>query len=230
MPFISVLIPVYNGIQFLEECVDSILAQTYTDFDIHIGVNGHASDGGTVYAIAQMIAEKDARIHAHVLNSSVKNKADAIHELLAVTQSKWIALIDCDDMWLPEKLEHQIKSIMNADVIGTGAKYFGEFSGSPKIPYGHFPGTVCAHVNPFINSSVLIKRELLKYPEYIEGLEDYYLWMNLALKNVRFYNVDQQLTMHRVHAASAFNSNKKINVAPLLEWFKYMNAQNGIMV
>ncbi len=219
MPNVSVLIPVYNGIQFLEDCVDSILAQTFTEYDIHIGINGHGKDGGTAYAIAILLAEKDRRIHVHNL-AQVSNKVDALNTMLGYTDSPWIALCDCDDKWLPEKLEKQMLVLDHADVIGTGATYFGEHTGQPHIPCGAFDGSVCAQVNPFVNSSVLLRRELCfwKYPEYVQALEDYYLWMRLALEKCRFYNLGAPLTLHRVYKGSAFNS-KHIDEKPLLAWF-----------
>jgi GT2 family glycosyltransferase len=63
---ISVIIPVYNGIEFLEECVNSVIAQTFTDWEIVIGVNGHGQDGGEVGRIAQNIATLDSRITVYI--------------------------------------------------------------------------------------------------------------------------------------------------------------------
>lgn len=221
MTSVSVLIPIYNGIQFLEECIMSILAQTYKHFDILIGVNGHGSDGGIVGAIAKELSKCDTRIKVFIFNPSVRNKVDALNALVQYTDATWIALCDCDDLWQPNKLEQQLAVSHYADVIGTGAQYFGEYTGHPQIPTGLFPGRVCENLNPFINSSVLLKREYstFKYPDYVDALEDYYLWMNLALHGVHFYNIGSPLTLHRVHKSSAFNS-KQIDDAPLRAWFK----------
>lgn len=218
---IDILIPVYNGVQFLEECVESILQQTHTRFIIHIGVNGHGNDGGTVGAIASSIAMRDKRIKVYILGPSVRNKVDALNALVPFTNADWIALCDCDDKWHPQKLAAQLYVINDADVIGTGACYFGDMNSSPMVPYGTFSGRVCETANPFINSSVLLKREhcVFEYPSYVEALEDYYLWMKLALKGARFYNIGAPLTFHRIHKSSAFNS-KQIDDKPLVAWFK----------
>jgi glycosyltransferase involved in cell wall biosynthesis len=218
---VDILIPVYNGVQYLEECVQSILAQTYQNFTIYIGINGHGYDGGTAGALAREIAVSDSRIKVYILESVVRNKVDALNALVQHTSADWIALCDCDDKWHPQKLATQLNFIGVADVIGTGAEYFGDMCGSPQIPYGAFSGCVCENVNPFINSSVLLKSEYceFKYPNYVEALEDYYLWMKLALLSARFYNVNASLTFHRIHKSSAFNS-KQIDDKPLVAWFK----------
>lgn len=224
---VDIIIPVYNGIQFLEECVQSILLQTHSEFIIHIGVNGHGSDGGVAGAIAKYIESQDSRVKVYILDATVRNKVDALNVLVQYTTSDWIALCDCDDKWHPNKLASQISVTGVADVIGTGAEYFGEHTGYPQVPYGVFSGQVCETANPFINSSVLLKRELCnwEYPEYVTALEDYYMWMKLALRGARFYNVDAPLTLHRIYSQSAFNS-KHIDDKPLRDWFKAQLEKN----
>ena len=56
MTVVSVIIPLYNGVEYLEECVRSVIAQTFTDWEILIGINGHGYDGGEVATIAREIA------------------------------------------------------------------------------------------------------------------------------------------------------------------------------
>jgi glycosyltransferase involved in cell wall biosynthesis len=65
--FISILTPLYNGVEFLEECVDSVLAQTHTEWEMIIAVNGHGEDGGAVAVRAREVAAKDGADRVRVV-------------------------------------------------------------------------------------------------------------------------------------------------------------------
>lgn len=66
MVLITVLTPLYNGIEFLEECVNSVIQQSFTDWEMLIAVNGHGADGGAAAEQARALAAKDARIRVLV--------------------------------------------------------------------------------------------------------------------------------------------------------------------
>lgn len=219
-PHVSVIIPLYNGVEFLEECLDSVKQQTFTDWDAHIGVNGHGNDGGMQALIAKELTKEDPRFTVHVFGPEIKGKVQTLNRMMFETTGEWIALLDCDDKWEKTKLEKQILAkkgpARSAGVIGTQCLYFGNLTGSPNIPTGLIDGKCCTHANPIINSSALLHRSLC-YWDY-DGLEDYALWMRLSLANIRFYNISEPLTFHRIHAASAFNS-KQQDPIPLRDWF-----------
>ena len=210
MPYVSVLIPLCNGVEYLEECVQSILCQTYKDFDIWIGVNGHTTD--TVAKLALNLREKDLRIYVHIQGPSIQGKVQSLNDLMNYAEGEWIALLDVDDIWAPTKLEEQIMAksnlAKNVAVIGTMCEYFGEFHGKPEIPTGFLDSASFANVNPIINSSVLVHRSYCRwrYTEHWFGMEDYDLWMRIALTGGRLYTIPKVLCYHRIHTTSAFNS------------------------
>ena len=94
----------------------------------------------------------------------------------------------------------------NYDVIGTKCKYFGEKDCVPEIPIGDISDYNFLSVNPIINSSCLIKKELCCWNEIWSGVEDYDLWLKLRSQNKKFYNIDSIKVMHRIHKESAFNA------------------------
>ena len=61
MPYISILIPLYNGVEFLEGCLQSVVQQTYQDWEVRIGVNGWGSDGGDVGKRVYELSKIDPR-------------------------------------------------------------------------------------------------------------------------------------------------------------------------
>jgi teichuronic acid biosynthesis glycosyltransferase TuaG len=199
---ISILMPVYNGIEFMETSVYSVLEQTYKEWELLIGVNGHPP-GSEVYQIAKTY-EKDPRVR--VLDLTTKGKSDTLNELLTDCSYAWIALLDVDDAWLPKKLEKQLPLMAVYDVIGTHCQYFGERHGQPDIPTGDLRTHDFLKVNPIINSSCLLKKEHCSWDSSVDGVEDYDLWLRLWKKKCRFYNLPDACVLHRIHPSSAFNA------------------------
>lgn len=220
---IPVFIPLYNGVEFLMEALQSLDDQTYPHWCAHIGVNGHGPDGGDVGSFAHALAARDpSRIHVHIQGPIIKGKVASLHSLLRGVDicercrgSEWIALLDADDRWFPAKLEEQLHALQGpaagADVIGTHCQYFGDMLGKPTLPTGIIDGSVLANMNPMINSSVLIRRSWCRW-RYVEegyGMEDYELWMQVVLGGGKLYNVGNVLVDHRIHGTSAFNTLKQ---------------------
>lgn len=212
MVFVSILTPVYNGVEFLEECIDSVIKQTFIDWELLIGINGHGEDGGKVAQIVEKISEKDTRIKVIIQPPPLKGKVESLNNLMTYTQSEWICLLDCDDKWHPYKLEAQYKASINeakdASVIGTLCQYFGERHDILSLPIGYIKPDILENFNPIINSSAMIRSDLCKweYNEINNFIEDYYLWTEICLANKKLYNVYGVLTYHRIHRQSAFNS------------------------
>ena len=211
---ISILIPIYNGIEFLHEAIVSIQNQTFKEWEIIIGINGYPANSA-VFKIAKKFESKNIRVY-DLLN--IKGKANALNKMLEYCSYDWISLLDVDDKWLPQKLEVQLPYMKDFDVIGTSCEYFGGRTGSPSIPYGDISNYDFKKENPIINSSCLLKKNLCYWdPECFIGLEDYNLWLILRKQNKKFFNVNKVRVLHRIHKESAFNNINAKNVNALLE-------------
>lgn len=208
---ISILMPIYNGIEFINESVPSILEQTYDKWELLIGVNGH-SENSEVYKFAKAFEEKNNKIRVFDFYN-IKGKSNTLNEMIKYCNYDYIALLDVDDMWYPQKLEVQSIWLNAYDVIGTNCIYFGGRTGVvPPIPLNDFSNFDFAKVNPIINSSVVVRKELCWWNPKIDGVEDYDLWIRIRNQNKRFYNCPQITVKHRVHNLSAFNSGGKNNM------------------
>ena len=198
--------PIYNGIEFIEESVSTILYQTYKEWELIIGINGHPPNSD-VYQIAKKYETRDTRIKVYDLPQTIKSKSEALNVMLELCQLEhnWISLLDVDDKWLPKKLESQVPFINEYDVIGTMCKYFGDLNISPFIPSGDISHFNFLSVNPIINSSCLVRKELCYWDGSL-NLEDYDLWLHLWKQEKKFYNVDTIQVLHRIHTDSAFNA------------------------
>lgn len=214
-PQISILMPIYNGIEFIQDSVVSIKQQTYTNWDLLIGINGYPVNS-EVYKIAKQYECENIKV-IEILET--KGKSNALNEMLKYSKANYIALLDVDDIWLPNKLQSQIQFIQkDFDVVGTMCKYFGDKDCYPSIPVGNISDFNFLTVNPIINSSAIIKKELCYWKDI--DLEDYDLWLRLWKQNKTFYNVEECHVLHRCHSNSAFNANgNHLKVDSLLKTF-----------
>ena len=198
---ITILVPIYNGVEFIKECLDSIESQTYKEWEVIIGVNGY-SKNSSVYNIAKKYEKENIKV---LDLYTISGKSSALNEMIKHAKYDWISLLDVDDLWLPEKLKCQVPYMKDFDVIGTNCIYFGEIEGViPAIPYGDFSEYDFKKANPVINSSVLLKKDLCWWDNNCV-VEDYDLWMRLRNQNKRFMNVEKVMVRHRIHFNSAFN-------------------------
>ena len=204
---ISVLMPIYNGIEYISESVESVLSQTFQKWELIIAVNGHEQDSFT-YKIARDYADIDNRIRVYDF-SDIKGKANTLNHVIQHCNYDYVAILDVDDIWLPTKLAVQAELLDQDqyDVVGTKCVYFENLEGVvPQIPHGDFSDFNFKLVNPVINSSAVLRKELGFWKEEFAGVEDYELWTRLRRANKRFYNFEDVLVKHRVHQNSAFNT------------------------
>jgi len=220
MPSVSILIRLYNGVEYLSESLKSVLDQTFNDWELLIGVNGHGADGnegGETYNTANntidSICTPEEKAKIRLINyPNVKGGAEAMNALAKDARNDWVAILDVDDRWHPTKLQQQLDARdsqpLMPDVIGTLCQYFGTLYGSPRIPVGFLELKHFKEFNPMINSSVLMKKELLHFTDNF-NLDDYDLWCKLILQNKVFFNVDEVLTFHRISYNSHYNASNK---------------------
>ena len=218
--------PIYNGIEFINESVGSIVFQTFNDWELIIGVNGHP-ENSEVFKQAKKYEDIDKRIKVYDLYE-FKGKSNSLNKMLEFCKYNFISLLDVDDIWHYMKLEIQAKFLNNYDVIGSNCVWFGDIEGVvPKIPQYDISNFNFAEVNPIINSSSIIKKDLCYWIEKLSGVEDYDLWIRLRKLNKKFYNCPEILVKHRIHKESAFNSKGNNNkVANLLNAHGLVREEN----
>jgi glycosyltransferase involved in cell wall biosynthesis len=203
---ISILMPIYNGIEFIDESVISILNQTYDQWELIIGINGHP-ENSDVYKIAKEYEKRSVdKIRVYDFYN-IKGKSNTLNEMIQYCKYDYVAILDVDDIWHAKKLEVQSHMLNNYDIIGSNCVWFGDRPGIiPTIPIGDISNFDFSTVNPIINSSCIIRKELCHWNHNWNGVEDYDLWLRLRKLGKRFFNCKEILVKHRIHNASAFNS------------------------
>ena len=219
---ITILMPIYNGIEFINDSVLSVLTQTYSNWELLIGINGHTINSN-IYQKALEYQRMDSRINVLDLYY-IKGKSNALNEMLYYSKYDWISLLDVDDKWLPDKLEKQVEYMSNYDIIGSTCRYLGDSTIVPIIPTGDISNFNFLEYNPVINSSCLVKKDLCIWDGDYDGVEDYDLWLRLRFNKKKYYNLDDILVLHRIHNTSAFNSKgNNLLVDKLKEKYKKIN-------
>lgn len=198
---ISILMPIKNGLEFLPESLKSIKNQTYKEWELVIGLNGHTKNSIAFNSIVGYESEKVRIFNLHEL----KSKSDTLNELINYCRYDTVCLLDVDDKWRIDKLERQIELIKKYDVVGTYCQYFGDKTNHPVLPTGEL-FNFNFKVNPIINSSVMLHKKDCKWDSEWEGIEDFELWLRLMKQGKKFFNLNDVLTFHRIHKGSAFNS------------------------
>lgn len=213
--YVSILIPIYNGIEFLDECINSIKKQTYKKWEVILGINGHSSNS-EVYQIA--LKYKTDKIH--VIEYNTIGKGQTLNHMVLDSKYDIICLLDVDDKWNPNKLQLQILKKQNYDIVGTWCQYFGDNNIIIRVPSGKVHPLQFLKENPIINSSCMLNKTDCNWREnYI--LEDYDLWLKLNYEGKSVYNIPNVLTYHRIHRNSFFNNQNDNYVSDLVkQWGK----------
>lgn len=115
-PLVTIITPSYNHGEFIQKCIESVLSQTYTNWE-QIIVDDASTD--KTKKIASFFAAKDKRIRLihHKNNWGIKKLADNYNQALSLSRGKYIAILESDDYWPKDKLEKQIASFNDKGVV-----------------------------------------------------------------------------------------------------------------
>lgn len=196
-PLISVLLPVYNGAAFIEECLLSLLVQTIDNFEIII-----IDDGSTDKTVEIIKTFRDPRINLIIAREN-QGITKSLNQGLKLSSGYWIARQDVDDFSLSERFELQLSYLEKNKKIGLlGCSCFvsnkkGIFNEVFNYPSRDASIRIALpHYNPFVHGSVIINRDLLMsldgYNEAFRYAQDYELWSRMV-EHTSFANLSEPL-------------------------------------
>ncbi|WP_051292804.1 glycosyltransferase family 2 protein [Citrifermentans bremense] len=207
-PHISVVLPVYNGEKYLNEAINSILTQTFADFEFII-----IDDGSTDSSleILKRYQQEDVRIKVVVQEN--QNLATTLNNLIELATGEWIARMDQDDIALPHRFERQLDLLerTGADICGTWVKFFGSWDRRTWKTYQSDEAIKIQMLfnSPFAHPTIMMRTDLakkLKYDKACEKAEDYDLWVRAAQVGWNMVNVPEVLLLYRRHASQITTS------------------------
>ena len=220
---ISVVMPNYNGHRFVEQAIDSVLHQTYPNFELLV-VDDCSKDDSL--SLIQQKAQSRIKVIALEHNAGVAN---ARNVGIKEAKGEFIALLDNDDLWAEDKLERQLALARNgADIVYCSYDFIDEQNKPIKKPFIVPQQT---NFNKMLVSSVIscstsfIKTELMQRHPFNADFyhEDYVLWMELLRVCPTAYG-DEKVLMH-YRQVTGSRSNTKSNAAKE-RWNTYRKALN----
>ncbi len=201
MSRVSIITPAYNAEAFLEETVKSVQNQTFFDWEMII-VDDCSTDA--TFFLAKSLAEKDRRIKVF---QNIKNSGVAMtrNKALDIATGEYIAFLDSDDLWLPQKLEKQVKYMDIGQYVLTYTNYqkFNSVTGERDRKVIRAPATMTAkriYGDTSIGClTVMINRNKsgLFYMPLLGHTEDNITWQEILARGYTGYRLDECLALYR---------------------------------
>ena len=201
---VSVVMSVFNGERFLGEAVESILAQSFADFEL-IVINDGSSDASG--KILDTFRKQDPRVC--VYEQENKGLVESLNRGCSLAQGRYIARMDADDIAIPERLALQVGFMEESPTVGVlgGAVQIVNKAGkgltiSRNPSSDHDIRAALLHGSPFWHPTVLMRKDALDkvggYRKAFVEAEDYDLWLRLA-EHYQLRNLDSVLLKYRLH-------------------------------
>lgn len=230
---VSIIMPYYKKREFVGIAIESVLSQTYQDFEIIIIYDDENLDD---FEYIKTFENNDLRIKV------IKNKSKVgagLSRNIGIKDSskKFIAFLDCDDVWKKNKLEEQIKfmnqnkidfSFTAYDIIDYSNKKIGERHTKKILSFDDLIKSCDIGL-----STVVLKRELINDDCKFASLptkEDYVLWLNIAKKNIKLYGINDNLAKWRKLDNSLSSSTLQKLIDGYKVYNKYMNYNKIISI
>lgn len=213
-PKISIILPVYNGEKYIALTINSILNQTFKDFELII-INDCSSDKSKKI----ILSYEDKRI-LYIENYKNIGQISSINKGIKLSNASLIARVDQDDIFEKEKLEIQFNFLNenpNITVVGTWANIInsdGNLIRKLSIPdENNQMINVLLNSNPLFHPSVIFRKEVVLelglYNKKYEFTEDYDLWCNIVMSGYKIANIPKFLIKYREHSDQSSKKNQE---------------------
>lgn len=229
-PMVTVLMSVYNGEKFIKEAIESILTQTFNDFEFLI-----INDGSTDNSVKIIESYNDSRIR--LINNEKNLKLIAsLNKGISLAKGKYIARMDCDDISMPERLEKEVNFLESSLEYGLVGTYYtvidGEGQEEKNVSYPSSNDLIKLFLSlncPLAHGSIMGRTELFKQnlygsKEYF-AVEDYELWTRMA-KVTKIHNIPEYLFKYRIYGESFSNTKTQLMYNQTLELSKKLYINN----
>lgn len=213
-PLVSIIIPCYNSESFIDDCVQSVLNQTYSHWELFL-IDDCSTD--STYPKILSYSAKDSRIKVFQTNSPSGGPSHPRNIGISHAKGEYITFLDSDDLWLPNKLFEQIKYIKKYNVrfvysnyekiTSTGIRKGRVVALKPTVSYPQLLLSCEIPCLTVLIDSLLIKRRLFRET----GKEDYLLWLQILKSGIIAYNCGGSLALYREgHKSRSRNKFKMI--------------------
>lgn len=208
--------PVYNGEKHLREAIESILGQTFSDFEFLI-----INDASTDSSRDIILSYKDSRIKL-IDNEENLGLSASINKGIKLAQGQYIARMDADDISLPKRFQKQVEFMdRNPDigVCGSWAITFGrKFKTVWRHPIHHAEIKAGLIFNSYVvHPSIILRKNIfdsskIMFDESLSSAVDYNLWVKI-IDEVNFHNIPEALLYYRIHKNQMTKTTRKEQVS-----------------
>ncbi len=229
MPTISVIIHTYNNEKFIAETVESVLKQTYNEYEIIVVDDG--SEDGTRDALLPYMQKIRYHYKENGGIASAKNAG------ISLSKAEFIAFLDHDDLWIPDKLKIQIEHFNRNPQIGLVYAKYTSFRDDKELrtkPEKGYSGWIFAKLisKSFIQTStVMVKRDCLNavgpFDESFRLADEYDMFLRIA-RRFQCGFVDRELTRYRVHDTNASKNDLLFGKENLRVYKKIYNSYTNL--
>ena len=221
-PLVSVIMPCYNMERYIADTIRSVIRQTHADWEL-IVVDDLSTDG--TVALVKSLCEHDSRIHLSV-NSEHGSIATTRNNCIKQAKGRYLAFLDADDVWHPDKLQRQLQFMQEHKVAFSYSSYdLIDESGKPLEKTIHTAGDLGYEAflrNTIIGcSTVMLDVDLVgqvTVPDFRTS-EDTATWLDILRQGFIAYALDEPLTAYRIRRKSA-SSNKLKAAADLWKVYR----------
>lgn len=222
---VSVLIPAFRMGEFIGEALESVGSQTWRDWEV-IVVDDAGPEDGTRGAVQKFAAENPGRRVEYIRHGSNSGVSVARRTAFEAARGKYVAFLDADDAYLPEKLARDMAALeahpdcvlAHGRAVGVGVR--PEHESGPEEwfklwdvskPYDCREVERFGSINHICNSTVVAVKSAIQRDDFARQMlfqfEDWFLWMLLRMRG-RFYYQNEPLTKYRLHPGSFMSSAK----------------------
>ncbi|MGE3261143.1 MAG: glycosyltransferase family 2 protein [Bacteriovoracia bacterium] len=223
MPLVTVLLPVYNAEKYLAEAISSVLAQTFTDFELLI-----VDDGSTDRSPEIIHGLRDTRIR-YLRNEENQKLIRTLNRGLKEAKGEFIARMDSDDICFPQRLERQLQFFRrepDTAVAGSFAIRIDENSVHGAVinrPVGNDLARNVWLPTPLLHPTVMMRRSVVDrgfiYDENCLHCEDYDFWIRIAKAGLRIENLPAPMLYYRVHGGGISFQNRALQLSNSFQVF-----------
>lgn len=229
---VTFLMAVHNGAGTVAAAMESVLGQTFGDFEFLIVDDGSSDGSGEV-----ALSFGDRRVRVLVNEKNVGLSA-ALNRGLREARGEFVARMDADDMCMPERAARQVEFLRgNKDVavVGSFVETFGEGAQGKVIAYPTEADAVGATLlfrSALAHPAVMFRREALarhglSYEEKYWGAQDYALWLGCVEKGLRLANIGEVLLRYRVHGGQLSAAMEKMQGEGTVIRSRFLKAWSG---
>lgn len=206
---VSVIMPAYNSGKFIGQAIDSVVAQTYSNWELLIVDDSSTDDTSEIIRQRQAYDER-IQFFQHETNLGTQY---ARNKAIEKASGRFIAFLDADDLWLPEKLEIQLKIMQKEQIAGCFSSYElidedGNEIGRKinALPKLHFQKLLKANYVGNLTGIYDTKKLGKIYCPDIAKRQDWALWLEVIKKGGPLFGIQQNLAQYRVRKGSISNN------------------------